>query len=220
MKRQIGCIPMVFLVCALSCSPAAAGILYDNGLINGTINAWEISSPYEVANSFTLSDTATLTGVDFSIWIPSGDTPFSVQWGISTSADYTNSAGGGGAPVALLTNTMQCSGCVWIDDLYISHISLPDIVLAPGTYWLSFRNATTAHESSMYWDISNGPSVAIVNTLGNVQDELVPGSNSNSFQLQGDVANPEPATLFLFLPAFVVGVFVHRRIRDRQTAEI
>ena len=51
----------------------------------------------------------------------------------------------------------------------------------------------------IYWDISNGPSVAFENTLGDVAKNLFAGSNSESFQLygSGSVSERYPTLILL-----------------------
>jgi hypothetical protein len=57
---------------------------------------------------------------------------------------------------------------------------------------------------SLYWDVSNGPSIAYwngVNVAGST--EMTTGSNSSSFQILGDgpepTGVPEPASIAMFL---------------------
>ena len=80
---------LAFAVAAsfLLSTPASAGVLYDNGPINGQtgIGSWGISYGYIMSDSFTLTGTSTLTGVNLGIWIASGDTPDYLYWRISDS---------------------------------------------------------------------------------------------------------------------------------------
>ena len=70
---------------AAGTSFASASVLYDNGAINGGINAWNISNGYAVENSFTLSSASTVTGVLFGLWSNPGDVISTVDLGISTT---------------------------------------------------------------------------------------------------------------------------------------
>lgn len=178
-------------------APAAANILYNNGPINGTIGGWAISDTGAITDSFTLTSASTLTGVSLGLWAVPGSTPLIVQWGISTSPDFTNSAGGGGSPTAALTNSLFCTASVscgedvW--DLYTSGFSLPDVTLAAGTYYLSLQNSTTSDGEPLLWDDNNGPSVAYQYGYGNLYNYGDSGtSNSESFQILGAAAIPEP----------------------------
>ncbi len=201
---------VVIFTCLLSSTTASAGVIYDNGPINGTLGAWTIDEGIAASDSFLLTSSATLTGVDFGDWIDPGATPVSVQWGIGTSPDYTNSAGGGGSPVAALTNVfLGTNGAGY--DMYTSSFSLPDITLPAGTYWLSLQNATTSNGDYLYWDINNGTSVAYVSTIGNVANVLFPGSNSDAFQILSSV--PEPASIALAVPALLLVAGFARRKR-------
>ena len=65
-------------------APASAGVLYDNGLVNGgATDYWGIYYNDVISNSFTLAGTSTLTGVNLVISIASGFTPDSLFWRIS-----------------------------------------------------------------------------------------------------------------------------------------
>ena len=79
-------IPLVFAMGFAAGSADAGSILYDNGPINGTIDAWTINSGYSVANSFTLSNSASISGVNFGDWVYPGDTPTQVEYLITTQA--------------------------------------------------------------------------------------------------------------------------------------
>jgi len=80
------------LICCsiLLAIPAVADTVYDNGPINGSIDAWTINFGFEISDSFTLSGASTtLTGLSFGAWLFPGDTITSVEVSI------TNFEGGG-----------------------------------------------------------------------------------------------------------------------------
>jgi len=80
----------------------------------------------------------------------------------------------------------------------------------PGTYWLTLTNAPPT-SSSFWWAVSNGPSVAYVSEYGNVNGIQCPGSNSDSFQIYGNIV-PEPSTRTLVSMALLgIGVVYLRR---------
>ena len=215
---------LAFAVAAsfLLSTPASAGVLYDNGLISGQtgIGSWSISYGNIMSDSFTLTGTSTLTGVNLGIWIVPGDTPASLEWRITDSVP--DPALGVIGATASLTSSLWCSagssGCAPSADIYASGFSLPGVVLGPGTYYLTLDYGLGAGYNSLYWDINNGPSVAFRNgaNVANYLDAY-PGSNSDSFQILGvgpSSMAPEPANTAIFLSglALVAGL-ARRRIR-------
>jgi hypothetical protein len=73
-------LPLLFLVGLTMTVPAVAGTIYENGPINGTIDAWTINFGFIVGDSFTISGGPTsITGVAFGAWVSPGDTVTSVE---------------------------------------------------------------------------------------------------------------------------------------------
>ncbi len=71
MKRLI----LSFAALALLMSGAGqvnAVVVYDNGPINGTVEAWTINFGYQVTDSFTVSSPTTLTGAQIGLWVYPG----------------------------------------------------------------------------------------------------------------------------------------------------
>lgn len=209
---------LAFVVAAslLLSTPASAGVLYDNGSISGIISGWQVNSGYAVADSFTLTGTSTLTGVaNVGLWVVyvdtgTGNSPVSLDWGISATPDFGSSFGGN---TASLTSALL-SGNHYGYDIYTSSFSLPNIVLGPGTYYLTLQNGSASQGGKVFWDVNNGPSVAF--SPGNLANQLgYQGSDSDSFQILGDTsAAPEPASTAMFLSglALVAGL-ARRKIR-------
>src|ERR1700722_12927557 len=77
--RILSIVLPALIVLALS-APAPADVLYSNGAINGTVNAIPINLGGDIADSFTLSSDATLTGVTLGLWAYYGDSPATVDW--------------------------------------------------------------------------------------------------------------------------------------------
>ena len=69
----------VMLALALACLiiaalPATAGTIYDDGPINGTIDAWTINFGFTVADTFTVSSgTSKIDSLTFGAWLFPGD---------------------------------------------------------------------------------------------------------------------------------------------------
>src|SRR5690242_4014788 len=87
----------------LLANPADAALLYDNGAINGTIDAWNITHGFVISNSFTLSSESILTSVQqIGLWVSPKDLPTGLDWSIGTT-EFNNDIDPGGT--ATLTNT-------------------------------------------------------------------------------------------------------------------
>ena len=55
---------------ALVGNQAKASLVYDNGAINGTIDAFTLNFGYIITNSFTVSSNTTLSGAQFGAPLP------------------------------------------------------------------------------------------------------------------------------------------------------
>jgi hypothetical protein len=189
-------------------APASADVLYDNGLVNGGPNDYQmISMGYVVSDSFTLAGTSTLTGVNLDISIASGFTPAYLSWRISdTHWDTYPTYEDHGTQASLTDLIKLCTGCKTINnvpgDTYSASFSLPDVVVGPGPHFLTIDWGTGDH-GSLYWDVSNGPSEVWVNGYS---VETLYGSSeptySNSFQILESADTsfstvPEPSGLLL-----------------------
>jgi hypothetical protein len=219
MNRRACLLALVLATSFLLSAPASAGVLYDNGPINGTINAWPISGNHVASDSFTLTGASTLTGATVGIWVwrDPDDTPISLMWRIGDSPESVVGAGG---DTAALTNTLVCSKSTVCGAntyyVYESSFSLPNIALAAGTYYLTLDAGQTSFGNALYWDVNNGPSIAFWDGTNVANSSWMPaGSDSSSFQILGDgpapTGAPEPASIAMFLAGLVLFASVARR---------
>ncbi len=224
MKRTIAGFSTAALLCLLPSTPASADVLYSNGPVNGTLNAWSTSfTGYVTADSFTLSSNSTLTGVaDIGFWVFLGDTPLSEDWSIWSAAG----PGGGGTELygpttASLINTFDFANEYDIFDVYTSSFSLPSIALDAGTYWLQLGNGTTFLGSMLAWDQNNGPtgngtgSQAWTSGEGFITAASDPcvgapasGYCSESFEIVGTSSIPEPSSVYMLGSLLVLVLFL------------
>jgi hypothetical protein len=194
---------------ALPVTALADTIIYDDGSINGSLSSIFINLAFATADSFTLSSSATLSGVKLGLWTPGTDnSPLTLDWSI------WNAPGPGGvggvildsATDASLTNSFLFENS--FDGgygVYQSSFSLPSISLGAGTYWLELQNAVNTVGNSVSWDLNNGPADVWVNTSGFITApdcgdlEGTPGLTScaSAFQILGGTPNtvPEPRGL-------------------------
>ncbi len=186
---------------------AKADLMYNNGPINGTVDAWTISQGDQVSDSFTLSSATTVTGVQFGVWAIPGDTMTSVDWAISTGPTG-GGVGDGSQPSGIIASgTASTSTAFQYTSVYGYDIDLINFSLstpvAAGTYYLSLQNAVVPSGNSSYWDENEGPSTAYENYYGNLANASIPGTTgSESFQLYGS-AVPEPSSARSFSDGLV-----------------
>jgi hypothetical protein len=194
-------------------SPAAeADVLYNNGAVNGELNAFsiDIAGGFSVADSFTLGSNSNVNGVGFAVWVISGETPTTVDWAITTSPFSGVIASGTSA--SLTGNDLGTNG-TGIFDVFNESLSGLNVDLAAGNYWLQFSNAgvSTAGDP-VYWDENDGPSQAFQTPNGTAASDysLVGGlggscptcSGSETFEVLGSV--PEPGTVTMLLSGFLL----------------
>lgn len=119
---------------------AGAAVLYSNGPLNGGPpngfnpgDAFTINAGLVVSDSFTTTG-GTATSFTIGTWITPGDNFTAVDWAIGTTTFGSQIASG----TASISNVFQFSSR-YAYDIDLSTGALPNVVLAPGSYWFSFR---------------------------------------------------------------------------------
>jgi len=191
----------------LAAASANAQTVYSNGPIDGTNNAWTLADFQHITNSFTLTQTTTITGFTFGGWSDAGATITSVEYGFGSSTDNAIT----GTSALTYGDVVPGTGFGSYDVRDYTG-SVAPITLGAGTWYFTLGAVTTSNGDYAYWDINNGPSSAYAN--GNsVAGEFGPTS-SNAFTLTSNGAVPEPASWALMLGGFgIVGGAMRARRR-------
>ena len=209
------------MMVGMTSQSAVADILYSNGPANDNYTAWPLGGNYVTANSFTLSQSSTVSGVDFNAWLYPGDTLSTIDYAIIEATNVTD-------PNFPFDGTILSSGTVsptdtflesnlYLYGIYDEGFFISGLNLSAGTYYLELSNAVTPNGDESFWDIKNGPSVAYSLSNGNLNDAGGnPGSNSMTFEIDGTTTSvtPEPSS-FLLLGSGVLGLagLVKRKLR-------
>ncbi len=171
--------------------PASAQILYENGPINGTTDAWTINDGFVVSDTFTISGgPSTVTGMAFGAWLFPGDVLESVN------VSFTQFEFGGTKYFEQIVNftASGCSGNQYGFNVCTESGNFGTPVnLGAGTYWLNLDNAFINPGDPLYWDENSGPSQASENTVGTIPSE--------AFTILGTTTTtgtvPEPSSIML-----------------------
>ncbi len=181
MKRIILFTTVIGLTAML---PAFGDLIYSNATADsGVTAAYLLNYGNVVSDTFTVTNPATVSEVDLTVWTDPGDPLTNVDWSIGTAAYGSDVDSAVSAPV---TTESVCGSCQYgeydVDSVAITGL---DVSLAAGTYYLTLQNGlTTSSGPLLFWDVSYGPSLASINGGGQIPSE--------TFELYGEA--PEPGT--------------------------
>lgn len=192
MKRRM--ILLAVLGMSLAAVPAAAQVLYNNGPVNGTTDAWTLNFGFVVSDTFSLSSASTVTGLSLYAWVFPGDI-FQAS-GIS----ITSSEFGGTTYTDQFVNFTQ-SNCsanqLGFNVCLESSTGLTPVNLSAGTYWLNLENACCT-DDPLYWDENSGPSQASENTVGTIPSEAFTVLGTAQTGTSTTSTTPEPSSVMLW----------------------
>lgn len=199
MKTHVTLLAVLFV--ALAAVPAAAQVLYSDGPINGTVDAWTINFGFVLSDSLIVPANSTVTGLVFGVWEYAGDTLTSVDWEITQYELGGTRFGSGTASGKNLTDQFISVNQYGYDIDQITVTGLNVSLAKGGEYWLDLQNAVVPSGDPVYWDENSGPSSASESATGTLPAE--------SFQIigtsGGSGSTPEPGSMMLFASG-VVGV--------------
>ena len=151
-------------------------VIYENGPVNGTTDAWTINFGYVLSDTF-VPNGSTVTGFDIWVWEYPGDTMTSVDWSITSDANGGTVYGSGTVSGSYLKDTYISTNQYGynIDKISASGLGVP----ASGTVWLNLFNATVPSGDPVYWDENSGagcksqgcPSQAVESGVGTIPSE-------------------------------------------------
>lgn len=191
----------VIFAAGMATTPAMAGVVYTNGAPNDANSSLNISGAFSVSDSFTLSGAATLTAVDVGLVVSATSTPTQLTWAFGTTAFGNDIASG----TAMLTdNTALALFNNNLDELFLSTFTIDVPITSSGTFWLTFSDGQATSED-LYWNISNGSSMAMDSSFG--------ATDSEAFTLDGTTsATPEPGSLLLLATGLIgLAILVQRK---------
>jgi hypothetical protein len=198
MKKRFVLLVVIVMAIGLAVPAAAQNEIYDNGPINGNVDAWNINFGFAVTDSFVASGgNQTVSGMALGAYLFFGD--------VLQSADVsiTSQPFGGTTYFDQVVSFTQ-TNCVLnnFGDFNVCRetATFDGPSLQNGTYWLTLQNAVTQTGDPVYWDENSGvgchsegcPSLAEFSTGGTIPSEsfTVYGSGTGS--------TPEPGSLLLF----------------------
>jgi PEP-CTERM motif len=200
----------VLALASMTAMPVRGSIVYNNdfgGVISGdnfSANAYNIfTGDFSVANSFVLAAPASVQQVQVALWTDPGDAVGSLDWWFLNNDGPDPLSGSvlqSGTAVAPVGTLVDGAGIPDSSIVYIVNFSVPALALqANTTYWLEL-DGISQNQGSVFWDVSDGPSLAYTNMGGGYISsesfELLDSPLADDPPEQGSTV-PEPGTLIL-----------------------
>jgi PEP-CTERM motif len=181
---------LTILCLALAAVPAFAQS-YDNGPINGTVDAWTINFGYVVSDTFAWSG-GNLNSVSFGVWEFPGDVMQTVDFSITATENGTGVGGTRNvSDIYISTNQYGYD----VDTISFNTGGVP---LSAGTYWLNLANATVPSGDPVYWDENSGAGCQSSGCPSSASESSVGTIASEAFTVTGSSpTTPEPSSIML-----------------------
>ena len=164
-------------------------VIYENGPVNGTTDAWSINFGYLVSDTFVSN--GSVAGSHFYVWEFPGDTMTAVDWSIGTTPFASDIAKGTAS-----TSAGTLSDQFLSTNQYGYNIDLITITGLNGSSgWFTLQNAVVPSGDPIYWDENSGvgchssgcPSQAMESALGTIPSEAfdITSNGPGCFQPSG-----------------------------------
>ena len=200
MKLHIASLTVLCLI--LAAVPAMAQTIYDNGPVNGQVDAWTINFGFAVSDTFQVTSGTPVSNISFWAWVEPGDTASNVEIAIGSTGYFSNNLFDG---VVLLSQSNCFSNNFGFDVCQESGTFNIPGGLNPGNDFLTLENAVTQEGNPLYWDENSGvgcmsqgcPSSAQENTLGTIPSEAFTLSYIETTTTTSSGTTPEPGSILL-----------------------
>ena len=190
---------LTILCLALVAVPAFAAQVYENGPINGSTDAYNISFGFIVSDSF-VADNSTVTGFMLGTWEFPGDVLKSVDWSITSQENGGTLYGSGTASGNNLTDQYISTNQYGYDIDKITVTGLNVAVTSGSEYWLNLQNATVPGGDPVLWDENSGAGCTSPGCPSQASETFVGTIASEAFTIKtgGTGTTPEPNSILLF----------------------
>ncbi len=164
--------------------------LYDNGP-DGDVGYYHVNFGSVVANSFQLSQPATITNVVLTLYdVDDRNTPELLKWTITTEPLGGTVKGTGFAPLTRLEAPYLTQ---FLFFAWKMGFTIPSLELPPGTYYLQIQDVVTAWDSWAFWaESSGGSSQGFYEAIGANGAGTVSPVPSETFLIAGAWARARP----------------------------
>ena len=209
-------IALLTLVCLTLAGVPALSQGYDNGPVNGQVDALTINFGFAVSDTFHVNSGTALGSISFWAWLEPGDTATSAVVAIGHAGYFSDDIS---ESTVSLTQSNCFTNNFGFDVCHESGQVLPTD-LNPGNYYVTLENAVTAEGNPLYWDENSGvgcmsqgcPSSAQENTLGTVPSEAFTLNYMDIGTTSGTGTTPEPGSIMLFGAGLLA---IARRLRGK-----
>jgi hypothetical protein len=204
---------LILLLLTVVAIPAMAGNIYDNGPVNGEVDAFTINFGFSITDSFTVSNgNGNIGGMNFYAWLDPGDTLESIEIQIGNQPFGNNLM-----DLTAQTTQSNCFLNNFSFNVCQESTTFAGPSLSNGNYWVTLQNGVVTSGDPVYWDENSGIGCQSPGCPSTAQNNSFEGIPSEAFTLtaQGTTTStgttPEPGSILLFASGLVGAAGVLRR---------